>query len=124
LQKAAGTYNIGLVLINSNEAKRANGESMEDMKKRATDKRFSNVAYLLDKNSELANAFGARTTPHVFLFDKDMKLVYRGAIDNNNESAAKVTDSYLEKAMINLSQGKAITPAETKATGCGIKRVG
>jgi thioredoxin-related protein len=82
------------------------------------------VAYLLDKNSELANAFGARTTPHVFLFDKDMKLVYRGAIDNNNESAAKVTDAYLEKAMINLSQGKAINPAETKATGCGIKRVG
>jgi hypothetical protein len=124
LQKAAGTYNVGLVLINSNEAKRANGESMEDMKKRATDKRFSSIAYLLDKNSELANAFGARTTPHVFLFDKDMKLVYRGAIDNNNESAAKVTDSYLEKAMINLSQGKAIAPAETKATGCGIKRVG
>jgi len=35
-----------------------------------------------------------------------------------------VTDAYLEKAMINLSQGKAINPAETKATGCGIKRVG
>src|SRR5258705_1314297 len=73
--------NIGIVLINSNEARRKGDDSVEEMKKHAADKNY-NRCYTIDENSELANAFGAKTTPHVYLFDKDMKLVYRGAIDD------------------------------------------
>lgn len=123
VQKAAEKAGVGMVLVNSNEAKRDKGDGMADMKQRAKEKGFESIMYALDKNSELANAFGARTTPHVFLFDKDMKLVYRGAIDDSNEGPEKVTKHYLKDALNSLSTGKKIDPAETKSVGCSIKRV-
>lgn len=122
LSTLASSSNIGMVLINSNEGKRSNGDSMADMKAHAKEKGYSDIVYALDTGSELANAFGGRTTPHVFLFNKDMKLVYKGAIDDNVESAAKVTQPYLKNALTNLSKGAAINPAETKPIGCSIKR--
>ena len=71
----------------------------------------------------MANAFGAKTTPHVFLFDKDMKLVYDGAIDDNYKDGSQVKSNYLVNALNNLEQGKEIDPNNTKALGCSIKRV-
>lgn len=114
---------VGMMLINSNEAKRDKGDNLDDMKSRAKEMGYT-MAYVLDKNSELANAFGATTTPHVFLFDKDLKLVYRGKIDENVNSASDVKEPYLNNALQNLVEGKAIDPQETKSLGCSIKRVG
>lgn len=122
LSTLASGGNIGMVLINSNEGKRSNGDSMADMKAHAKEAGYSDIIYALDSGSEMANAFGGRTTPHVFLFNKDMKLVYKGAIDDNVESAAKVTKPYLKNALTNLSKGIAINPADTKPIGCSIKR--
>jgi hypothetical protein len=115
--------NIGMVLVNSNEGKRKGADSMEEMKKHAADKNY-NSFYAIDENSVLANAFGAKTTPHVYLFDKDMKLVYRGAIDDS-EGRNDVTpkENYLKNALDNLAAGKKVNPAETKSVGCSIKRV-
>lgn len=122
LQVTAGGTGIGMVLVNSNEAKREGADSMEEMKKRAKEKTYRSH-YVLDKNSQLADAFGARTTPHVFLFDKDMKLVYKGAIDDNYEKASEVKEHWLQNAMKNLAAGKAIEPNSTRQLGCSIKRV-
>jgi hypothetical protein len=121
--KIAQANGVGMVLVNSNEAKREKGDNLEDMKKRAHDQRFEQIPYALDKNSELANAFGARTTPHVFLFDKDMKLVYRGAIDDNVDNPKAVKSNYLATALEAVAKGKTIDPADTKPVGCSIKRV-
>ncbi|MBL7941620.1 MAG: thioredoxin family protein [Flavobacteriales bacterium] len=121
--KTAQINGVGMVLVNSNEAKREKGDNLEDMKKRARDQRFEQIPYALDKNSELANAFGARTTPHVFLFDKDMKLVYRGAIDDNVDDPKAVKANYLAAALEAVAKGKSIDPADTKPVGCSIKRV-
>ena len=115
-------YKVGMVMVNSNEAKRTAGDSMADMKKRAKEKAFLSK-YVIDNNSELANAFGAKTTPHVFLFDSDMKLVYRGAIDDNHKDPDFVDEAFLFDAIDNLASGEEIDPADTKATGCSIKRV-
>ncbi|MFN0031913.1 MAG: redoxin family protein [Flavobacteriales bacterium] len=122
LYTLATASNIGMVLLNSNEGKRTDGDSMEDMKAHAIEKGYSQITYALDTNSELANAFGGRTTPHVFLFNKDMKLVYKGAIDDNVASAKEVKEPWLKNAITNLAKGVAISPAETKAIGCSIKR--
>ena len=78
--------------------------------------------YLLDERSELANILGAKTTPHVFMFDKTSKLVYKGAIDDNYKSAAKVKNFYLENAIKSLSADKIIEVSKTEAIGCSIKR--
>lgn len=113
--------NIGMVLVNSNEAKRKNGDSMKDMKARANDQKYA-MNYVIDKNHKMADAFGARTTPHIFLFDADMKLIYSGAIDNTWNPSEKEKESYLENALNEFSANKTISNPITAPKGCSIKR--
>ena len=118
----AQRYGVGVAFVNSNEAKRNNGDSYADMQARYKEKGYQG-AYLLDKDHVVADAFGARTTPHVFLFDKDMKLVYKGAIDDNVAKAAEVKERWLHNAIERLAEGKSIEPSMTRNIGCSIKRV-
>lgn len=113
---------IGMVLINSNEAKRENGDSMEDMIEYAAERNFT-MTYVLDKDHVVADAFGARTTPHIFLFGKKGTLEYKGAIDDSVESPKSVSEHWLNDAMSSMNKGKKIDPQETRNKGCSIKRV-
>lgn len=118
----AAAYGFGMVLINSNEAKRGNHDSMEAMQAHSTDQAYA-MPYLVDTNHELADAFGAMKTPHVYLLDKNMKLVYRGSLDDNVSDAEAVTSTYALDAMAAVSMGKPCEVTETKAIGCSIKRI-
>lgn len=111
---------IGVIALNPNAAIRDDGESMQDMKERAEESNYQ-FPYALDEGSKLASAFGATRTPHIFLFNSDMELVYRGAIDDNAESAADVEQPYLENAIKSLAAGNEIDPQTTKSLGCTIK---
>ena len=113
---------IGSVLVNSNEAKRKGDDSLAEMKQRAREAGYI-APYVVDEGHKLADAFGARTTPHVYLFDGDFRLVYRGSIDDSVNSADEVTETYLEDAIEKMKAGKKAKPAITKAIGCSIKRV-
>ena len=113
--------NIGMVLINSNAAKRDDGDSFKEMQERYKSKGY-NSYYVLDINSEMADAFGALTTPHVYLFDNNMKLVYRGAIDDNVKKSSEVKAFYLQDALNNMVAGNPIEPQTTRQLGCSIKR--
>lgn len=115
-------YGVGVAFVNSNEAKRDQGDSFADMQARYKEMRYSG-SYVLDAGNKVADAFGARTTPHVFLFDKDLKLAYKGAIDDNVGKASDVKEKYVEKAIANMVEGKTIDPATTRNIGCSIKRV-
>jgi thioredoxin-related protein len=121
LQDYCTKNNIGMVLVNSNEAKREGDDSMDNMKAHAKKMGYKST-YVVDSNSELANAFGAKTTPHVYLFDKGMSLVYKGAIDDDN-SGKDVKETYLIDALGKLSAGKKIDPNTTRNKGCSIKRI-
>lgn len=118
----ASKNKIGMALINSNEGKRDGADSYEAMKKRSNEQQYK-APYLLDKNNVLADEFGASTTPHIFLFDKDMKLVYKGAIDDNVKDAEAVKEEWLKKALVNIYKGIKVDPAETRNSGCSIKRL-
>ena len=122
--EALGKKNkIGTVLINSNEAKRTGDDSMEMMQAHAEKEEYT-MPYLVDTNSKLADAFGANTTPHIYLFDADMKLVYKGAINDKFESNEKTAkEFFLEDAIKALGSGKDIKVKETQNRGCSIKRV-
>ena len=113
---------ISTVLVNSNEAKRKGDDSLKEMKKHAEEAGYK-APYLMDSGHQLADAFGARTTPHVFLLNEEFQLVYRGAIDDNVNSAAEVKERYLEDAITKMLDGKRAKPAITKAIGCSIKRM-
>lgn len=112
---------VGMVLINSNEAKRANEDSFEAMKLHASEKGYT-MPYLVDTDSKMADAFGAKTTPHVYLFDKSMKLVYAGSIDNTWDTKRTIDEIYLKNALETLSKGEKIKEKETTPRGCSIKR--
>jgi len=121
IQAEAVKMKIGVVILNSNEAKRGDDDSKDAMKAYGTKNNFS-APYLVDENSVLADAFGATRTPESFLFDKDNKLVYHGAIDDSPKDATTVKVKYLSDAMTALSTGKEITTKNTVSSGCGIHR--
>lgn len=122
LQKLAEKKKLGHVLLNPNTKKRDDGDSFEDMKAYAEENHPS-IPYLLDEKSKVANAFGAKTTPHIFLFDEDLKLVYRGKIDKSHKkSYEEAEEPYLENAIAALTAGEQIDPEVTDAVGCSIKR--
>jgi peroxiredoxin len=111
---------IGTIALNPNTAYRDKGDGFEDMQERAKKKGYD-FYYALDKNSKLAEAFGATRTPHVFLFNSDMSLVYRGAIDDNANSANNVKKPYLKDAIKELGADKEISVKTSKSLGCTIK---
>ena len=80
------------------------------------------MPYLVDVNSQLANALKAITTPHIYMFNADMELVYVGSIDNIWDSKRKSDEPYLKNAIQALGEGKKIKTANTAAKGCSIKR--
>ena len=121
INQLAVQNNIKFVLINSNEAKRSGVDSMEEMKKRASEKGYS-MAYLMDEGNLVADAFGAQTTPHVYLFDKSKKLIYTGSIDNTWDSNRTEDISYLANAIELHGQGQKVKEKTTQPRGCSIKR--
>lgn len=112
---------IGMIALNPNTTYRDNGDGFEDMKQRAAEQNYQ-FPYALDENNKLADAFGATKTPHVFLFDSNLELVYRGAIDDNAKSAENVSQQYLRDAINELAVGKEISTKTSKSLGCTIKR--
>ena len=123
LGKLTKKNKIGMMLINSNEAKRGNEDSMTEMKDHYQDAGY-NTPYVIDENHKLADAMGAKTTPHVYLFNKNMELVYRGAINDKFENKEKTaTKFYLNDAMEQLVKGEKIENPVTTERGCSIKRV-
>ncbi|MCW9706402.1 thioredoxin family protein [Aliifodinibius sp. 1BSP15-2V2] len=120
IAELAEEHGIGVIALNPNTAIRDDGESLEDMKARAEKSNYQ-FPYALDEGSKLATAFGATRTPHIYLFNKDMELVYRGAIDDNAASAEGVEQPYLKNAIKALAAGNEINPQSTKSLGCTIK---
>ena len=111
---------VGVIAINSNDPSALPEDSYEQMQKRAKERGFE-FPYVVDATSEVARAFGASHTPEAYLFDKDGKLVYHGAIDDNSRDASKVESPYLKNALNALLAGNQVATKETKAIGCGIK---
>ncbi len=121
IQRDAQRMKIGVIIINSNEAKRDADDSKDAMRNYGNEQKFL-APYLVDVNSDLANAFGATRTPENFLFDKSGKLVYRGAIDDSPKDESAVKEHYLLDAMTAMTKGKEIAVKTTVSSGCGIKR--
>jgi hypothetical protein len=121
IKKWADNNDVGMIVLNSNYQNRNGVDSYEAMQKHAKEKSY-NFHYVVDEESQIANAFGGQVTPHVFLLDSNMELAYKGAIDDSYKSADEVKNAYLKDAIISLASNKEIAVNETKPTGCSIKR--
>jgi hypothetical protein len=112
---------IGVVVLNSNEGNRSDEDSYNAMKEYASHQKYD-WYYLVDKNAVMADAFGAKRTPECYLFDKNGKLVYHGAIDDNPSDPGAVNRKHLISAMDEMKAGKDVSVKESKSVGCGIKK--
>lgn len=118
----AKSKDIGMVVVNSNEAQRDEADSRNAMSKYAKSQGYD-VPYVIDEKSKLADAFGATRTPEVFLFNGEGKLVYKGAMEDNPSNPSESKEMFLKKAIDNMLSGKAVDPNSTKSIGCTIKRI-
>jgi peroxiredoxin len=100
------------------------GDSFEEMKIRAKDKKYT-MPYLYDGDrQEMAKAYGPTTTPHVFIFDSQRKLRYCGRIDEMESPYLKAAQHDTRNAIAALLEGKPVQVEKTKTFGCSIKWAG
>lgn len=120
LDKLYKSKGFPVLAINSNDAVKVPDDSFEEMVKLAKKQKYT-FPYLHDETQEIAKAYGATRTPHVFVLDKNFKVQYIGAIDNDAENEKKDKTNYVQNAVNNLLKGKQPEVTETKAIGCTIK---
>ena len=116
---AAKGKGVGVIVINSNDPASYPEDSFTEMQARAKQLGFT-FPYVVDATSGVARSFDATRTPEAFLFDKDGKLVYHGAIDDS-QKIDQVEKHFLQDAIDAATAGKDIPVKETKFVGCGIK---
>jgi len=107
---------VSIAAISSNDAARYPDDGFEKMREKPYP-----FPYLYDESQSVAKAFGAVCTPDFFLYDADLKLAYRGRLDDSWKEAAQVTSRDLAGAITALLQGMRPTRDQKSSMGCSIK---
>ncbi len=112
---------LGFVAISSNDVEHYPQDAPALMHDFATAAGFS-FPYLYDETQDVARAYQAACTPDFFVFDADLKLVYRGQLDDPRPGNGKpVTGHAMRAALDALLAGKAIADDQQPSVGCNIK---
>jgi thiol-disulfide isomerase/thioredoxin len=122
LLAVASEYNgrARMVLINPNDAERYPRDSFDAMRERVEREGPWPASYLRDESQEVARAYGAKTTPDVYLLDAGGVLRYRGAPDADHMDDGLNAD-WLRSALDAVLEGRDVTDAETTPVGCSVK---
>jgi len=75
----------------------------------------------MDPDGKVGKMFDAKTTPHMFIINKDGKLVYAGAIDDDPRGEKKEKVNYVKNALDEILSGKPVSVSITKPYGCSVK---
>jgi hypothetical protein len=111
---------VRVLLVNPNDAERYPGDSLDAMKERVAADGGWPAPYLRDESQEVARAYGARTTPDVFVLDSDLRLRYRGAPDADHREPS-LNAGWLREALDAVLAGQDPPRAETEPVGCSVK---
>jgi Peroxiredoxin len=82
------------------------------------------TAYLRDVDGKVGKAYGAKTTPHIFVINPEGVLVYNGAIDSirsGNPKDIEKAENYVKSALAAVKEGKPVANATTQPYGCAVK---
>jgi len=110
---------IGVACTGSGQRSQDDLSAIKDRLKPDSDKKF-NYVYGFDETQQIGKDYGATNTPQFFVLDKERKIRYMGALDDNaTEKKAKV--NYVKTAVDSLLNGKDIEVTETRPVGCGIQ---
>ena len=119
--KYALSHNIGVILINAQDASHSGAAVLESMKIYAAQQQYS-WYYVADNTGELAEAFEATHIPECYLFNQHAKLTYKGAIDDSPGNADAVKTRYLNNAIEDMLNNKPLKTNTSATIGCNIKR--
>jgi peroxiredoxin len=110
---------VRFLAINPNDAERYPRDSFQAMKERVQAEGWP-VPYLRDETQEVARAYGAKTTPDVFVLDSGRRLRYRGAPDSDYDDPGQRA-AWLRDALDAVLAGEEPPRAQTRPVGCSIK---
>ncbi len=124
LQQELAAKDVVWLTINSGAEGKQGYETVEEAKATLAKEAATPTHYLMDSDGKVGKLYDAKTTPHMFVVDKEGKLVYAGAIDD--KASAYVSDiegakNYVRAAVEETLAGTPVTEASTKAYGCGVK---
>ena len=111
---------VRFIAINSNDIDKYPDDSPENMKKTALEQSYP-FPYLYDETQEVAKAYQAACTPDFFVYDKSLKLAYRGRLDDSWKDPAQVKTQELRDALLVLLEGGTVTKNQAPSMGCSIK---
>lgn len=112
----SSTEKVGIAVMCVNQVP---ADRLPALTKRVTDKGLK-FHYLYDESQQIAKDFGAIFTPEFYVFNRDRKLVYMGALDDSTD-ADKVTKRYVEEAIAAALTGGQPEVTETIARGCRVR---
>jgi peroxiredoxin len=125
LQVSATKDGVVWVTVNSSAAgKEGHFANAAEAKKGIAENKLKSSHYLLDHDGSIGKAFGAKTTPHMFVIDKEGKVAYQGAIDNKSSAdSADIASAtnYVTAALASLKAGTPIKTSVTQPYGCSVK---
>jgi peroxiredoxin len=111
---------VRVLAINPNDADRYPGDSYDAMRERVQGDGGWPMPYLRDESQDVARAYGAKTTPDVFVVDADGRVRYRGAPDADHNDPA-LDAAWLREALDAVLDGREPERAETDPVGCSVK---
>ncbi|WP_136468406.1 thioredoxin family protein [Flagellimonas onchidii] len=115
------SMDIGFIAISSNDIVNYPQDAPHLMKQKALEEGYP-FPYLYDEMQEVAQAYDAACTPDFYLFDADLKLVYRGQLDDSRPgNGIPLTGSDLRNAIDALLKGEEISKNQKPSIGCNIK---
>lgn len=123
LQKEFATK-VAWLQINSSASGKQGYLEPAAAKKQAETEGVTAAALLQDPTGKVGKLYGAQTTPHMYIIDPKGKLIYMGAIDNNDSPNKEVianSNNYVRTALNESMAGKTVSTPTTKAYGCGVK---
>jgi peroxiredoxin len=120
LQTEFADRGFTLIGINPNDAEQYPADGYEEMQAFA-EAQAVNFPYLRDMTQDVAQTFGAEKTPHVFLLNREGRLCYSGAIDDNAQDTSAVQQQFLRGAIAQVLDGQPIAQPETTPIGCSVK---
>jgi peroxiredoxin len=124
LQKAYTGKGVVWLSINSSAAGKQGALDASKANALVKEKGATPTAFLLDSEGTVGQAYGAKTTPHMFIIDPSGKLIYNGAIDDRpstDKADIATARNYVQAALDEALAGKPVTTTSSQPYGCSVK---
>ena len=123
LQKDLAAKGVVWLLVNSVNPKNFSHRTPEQARAEMAAEKMDVTAWIDDSSGAIGHLYDMKTTPDMYVIDKDGMLVYEGAIDNQPDPFHDPTkaQNYVREAIDALLAGKPVAVTETKPYGCGVK---